>query len=131
MEENRLAADGTYVFLSGAKMNPTVAREVYPDAHFVARARLQANVNDIAPPFSASLAAGSDEIWGIILASQDGQSTTPRRTAITDDGREVQVEPHLPLLDGDTEVVLAAARYWELPPAYIARLAAAVSGDSE
>jgi hypothetical protein len=37
----------------------------------------------------------------------------------------------LPLLDGDPEAVLAAARYWELPPAYVARLAAAVSGDSE
>lgn len=121
----------THLFLSGAEMNPTTVRAAYPGAQFVARARLQANPDEIAPLFAQALDAGNDEIWGILLQRSDDQRNDAVRTAVTDDGRDVPVAPRLPLLDGDPEAVLAAARYWELPPAYIERLAIAVSGDSE
>lgn len=131
MNNERPAAVGdTYVFLSGAEMNPTAAWQASPEARFIARARLQANPDELAAPFAEALAAGNDEIWGILLQF-NGQPAGELRTAITDDGREVQVEPRLPLLDGDPAAVLAAARYWELPPAYVERLATAVSGDGE
>jgi hypothetical protein len=127
-EQQRLSEN--YLFLSGAQMNPTAARAAYAGAQFMARARLQAKPDEVAAPFAQALAAGSDEIWGILFQF-NGQPTGESRTAVTDDGREVQVSPRLPLLDGDPAAVLAAARYWELPPAYVERLATAVSGDGE
>lgn len=129
--ERPAAAGGAYVFVSGADMNPTAARAAYPGSQFVARARLQANPEEIASTFTTTLAAGSDEIWGILLQATNNQGSAKPRTAVTDDGREIQVTPRLPLLAGDPAAVLAAARYWELPPAYIDRLATAASGDGE
>jgi hypothetical protein len=35
------------------------------------------------------------------------------------------------LIDGDPNDALAAARYWELPPPYVARLKAALSATDE
>jgi hypothetical protein len=110
-------AAGNYRFLSGAAMDPQVILVAYPGARFVARARL---------PVSAAEAAG-DEVWGIVIrlatpptdadaarevTTDDGRVLT---AAITGDGRPT----------GDPAAVLAAAKYWELPPAYVKRLSGA------
>jgi len=108
-----------YLFFSGPDMDPAAIRSAYPGARFVARSRLI--TADVAlPPAYAGL-RGTD-IWGILVAipSQPAGSVVD---VMTDDGRRFQA--HLGsegVLGGAPEAVLAAARYWELPPPYIGRL---------
>jgi hypothetical protein len=115
----------TYLFLSGAEMDPTAVRTAYPGARFVARARVDANGLPVAPAFSSYLGA---EVWGILVTvpgvSGAGDET---REAMTDDGRTfaATIAP-AELAGGEPVAALAAARYWELPPAYVTRLRAAV-----
>lgn len=111
-----MTEDGeAYRFLSGAEMDPTVVRETYPGAVFVARARL------------ASGGAGdvSGETWGILirLPGSGERWEAGEQEVITDDGhrfRAVVVDDGRPT--GDPAAVIAAARYWELSPAYVRRL---------
>ena len=110
-----------YLFLCGADMDPTLARGAYPGARFVARARLERD---------ASGGAGDAEVWGILLRApvEEGEEPAPadRMGAVmTDDGRVFEarlVGGGRPT--GEPAAVLAAARYWELPPSYVARLRA-------
>jgi hypothetical protein len=105
-------ATGGYRFLSGAEMEPQAILEAYPDARFVARARL----SDIDAGEPAT------EVWGIVirLAAPDAPAVDSTREVTTDDGRTLRVA-----IDGDGQpagepaAVLAAAKYWELPPAYV------------
>jgi hypothetical protein len=46
--------------------------------------------------------------------------------ATADDGRSLRVVMAEPLLSGDPVTVLANARYWELPPAFVAALQSVV-----
>ena len=106
-----------YLFLCGADMEPTLARTTYPGARFVARAKL-----------SAGGGTAADEVWGILLRVPVLPATDAadeERDVVTDDGRRFQavaVGGGRPT--GDPAAVLAAARYWELPPAYVRRLPA-------
>jgi hypothetical protein len=113
----------THLFLSGADMDPTAIRNAYPGARFVARSRLVA-AGDALPPAYGDL--DGSEIWGILLTAPF-QPVTGAVDVVTDDGRQFQAQLGFGgLLCGSPDDVLAAARYWELPPAYITRLRAAV-----
>ena len=108
-----------HLFFSGADMDPAAIRIAYPGARFVARSRLI--TTDVAPPPAYAGLQGTD-IWGILVAVPV-QPAGSLVNVMTDDGRQFQA--HLGpggLLGGAPEAVLAAARYWELPPPYIGRL---------
>ena len=114
-EDARGAPDAAaYRFLCGADMDPTAVLTAYPEARFVARARLVAGEDNV------------DQVWGILIRVPPDVSTDEMadvREVVTDDGRRfraVAVGGGRPV--GDPAAVLAAARYWELPPAYVRRL---------
>jgi hypothetical protein len=98
-------------------MDPTAIRTTYPGAQFVARARLADAVAGLIAPA---------EVWGILIeldvaTAADGKT----RDVLTDDGRRFAAtvagsgRP-----EGEPAAILAAVRYWELPPPYVDRLAA-------
>lgn len=112
-------------FLCGADMDPTAVRAAYPGARFVARARLatEPGGDDPAP----------EEIWGILLRLPPGddpdQAAAEERGVVADDGRRLRaVAVGGGQSAGDPAAVLAAARFWELPPAYIRRLVGSEPG---
>lgn len=98
-----------YRFLCGADMEPGVILATYAGATFIARARRT---------------AGEREVWGILIQTSDPPSPGEAPHAVeTDDGRHFSAHaPHGPTPSGDPASILAEARYWELPPHYIARL---------
>jgi hypothetical protein len=107
-----------YLFLSGAEMQPERVRDTWPEARFVARGRLEPRpLGPVAPP-----AGTRYETWGIIVETPDAPLDGETRSAVADDGRAFAVVAPLPD-DADPTAVLAAGRYWELPPAYVRRLA--------
>ncbi len=112
-----------HLFFSGADMDPAAIRSAYPGARFVARSRLI--TADVTFPSAFASLQGTD-IWGILVAvpSQPAGSLVD---VTTDDGRQFQAYlGSRGLLCGAPEAVLAAARYWELPPPYIGRLRSVV-----
>ena len=118
--------DAAYRFLTGADMDPTAVLARYPGARFVARAALATE---------AAAGDATGEVWGILIrlptggmAGDAGES----RPVVTDDGRTFRAavaEGGRPV--GDPPAVLAAARYWELPPAYVRRLEETVGRAAE
>jgi hypothetical protein len=111
-----------YLFLSGAEMQPERVLGAWPEARFVARGRLQPRpLGAVIPPAGARF-----ETWGIVIEAPDAPAAGDTRSAVTDDGR-VYVVTALPADDADPTTVLAAARYWELPPPYVRRLAIAAN----
>src|SRR5262245_52543391 len=114
-----------YLFLSGADMEPTAVRASYPDARFVARSRITADGAPIAPLFAPHL---DGEVWCILIQVTSPVAAIKRSTATTDDGRTLSASlAGDPLVGGAPEEALAAARYWELPPLYVARLKSALA----
>jgi hypothetical protein len=116
----------SHIFLSGAETEPTLLRSHYPDARFVARAAIPTG-SPVAAAFQNDV---NGEVWGILIetASATGETVT----ATADDGRTFAASlPALPLLDGDPNDVLATARYWELPPAFVGQLKTALSAVDE
>lgn len=121
-----MVEDGeAYRFLSGAEMDPAAVLAAEPAARFVARARLG----------TGTASDDVDDVWGILIrvpAAGIGVDVGEEREVTTDDGRSFAAA-----VDGDgrprggTAAVLAAARYWELPPAYVRRLAGADGGDGD
>jgi hypothetical protein len=112
----------TIAFYSGQQMSPEAIRDVYPDARFIARAAVSAGGRQVPKPFAGVVA---DLVWGIAVevpADLAGESLI----ATTDDGRSLDVVLAEPLMSGDPETVLANARYWELPPAFVNPLRAVV-----
>lgn len=107
-----------YLFLHGAEMQPERVRAAWPEARFVARGRFQPRpLGALSPPVGAQY-----ETWGIIVEAPDGSMTGEERGVLTDDGRTITaIAP--PPDDADPAAVLAAARYWELSPPYVRRLA--------
>ena len=105
------------LFLQGAEMQPSRIRAAWPEAQFVARARLTPRPHGaVFPAANPAYAA-----WGIVIetpAEVAGES----REATTDEGHHLRVVVAIPD-DADPKAVLAAAKYWELPPPYVRRLA--------
>ena len=118
------------LFLSGADMDPTKVRASYPGAHFLARARVSADTHEIADPFASHLVADGSpaEVWGILIEQpNENGAPTGSRQATTDDGRMFDVTlSGRQLASGQPDEVVAAARYWELPPRYVGRLRDAI-----
>jgi len=115
------------LFLSGVLMQPAAIRDYWPASRFLARARVEANPDDLNPDFADAFnpADGRVIVWGIVVEAVD-PIEGPSIEAITDAGESVKVIlAELPLLAGDPEAVLAAALYWELPPAFTTQLRAA------
>ena len=107
-------------------MEPERVRAAWPEARFVARGRLQPRpLGAIVPPAGARY-----ETWGIVIETPDAPVAGDARGAVADDGRSFAVTV-LPPDDADPAAVLAAARYWELPPAYVRRLATAANAPVE
>ena len=110
-------ATGSYRFLSGAEMDPESIVPALPEARFVARARLSVGASDVA-----------EEIWGIVVrvANAGASDPTTERSVTTDDGRVLMAAvagDGRPV--GEPAAVLAAAKYWELPPMYVKGLTGA------
>ena len=115
-----------YLFLSGAEMQPERIRGAWPEARFVARGRLQPRpLGSVAAPTGVRY-----ETWGIVIETPDASTSGETRGAVTDDGRVFAVTIY-PADDADPATVLAAAQYWELPPAYVRRLAIAANAPVE
>ena len=126
-----MTASNAYLFLSGAEMDPTAILTAHPGARFVARARVSAEHHEIASPFAGSLANdGPIEVWGILIEHVNGSGEV--RQAVTDDGRQIEaILGGDQLASGAPDAVLAAARYWELPPAYVGRLRDAIEAGND
>jgi hypothetical protein len=106
----------TLVFRYGTDMDPLFVLGETPGARFVARARLAGDADG-----TAGEAAG--DVWGILLIQPEPATAVRTADVVTDDGRRTQatvVTTDAALADRDG--VIAQARYWELSPAYIARL---------
>ena len=106
-----------FVFLSGAEMQPGRVRADWPQGRFVARGRLAPRPAGAVPPPRGI----QYETWGILIDTPAGAAVGVTVTAVADDGRRFAVVVPAPDAD-DPAAVLAAARYWELPPAYVRRL---------
>ena len=105
------------VFLQGAEMQPSRIRAAWPEAQFVARAWLTPRPHGAVFPTAHPAYAA----WGIVVeapAEVDGEA----RQVMTDEGHSLRVVVPAPD-DADPQAVLAAAKYWELPPPYVRRLA--------
>ncbi len=105
------------LFLQGAEMQPSHIRAAWPEAQFLARARLTPRPHGGVFP----TADPAYDAWGIVIevaTAFEGES----RQATTDEGQALQVVVPAPD-DADPKAVLAAAKYWELPPPYVRRLA--------
>ena len=106
------------LFYSGERMTPEGIRAEHPSARFIARGSVQVDEAEIAEPF-ASVVDGT--VWGIAVEVddvRDGQA----QTVTLDDGRQLEAVVAEPLLGGDPTTVLANARYWESPPAFVDRI---------
>lgn len=109
------------LFLQGAEMHPSRIRAAWPDAQFVARAQMSPRPQGgVFPASNPAYAA-----WGIVIDAPAGVAGEPRQVT-TDEGQSVRVVVLAPD-DADPKAVLAAAKYWELPPPYVRRLAYAAA----
>lgn len=114
-----------HLFLTGADMDPTEVRRAYPGARFVARAYTEFHAGEISTTFAELLAGpGVGDVWGILLRIPGPAPENQRRhTVTTDDGRTFDaVCVGDRMVSGESHLVLAAARYWELPTGYTGRL---------
>ena len=126
------------VFYSGEAMQPATIRRADPTARFVARGAIARAGSSLPDRFAGHV---GDQVWGIAVevdaqagcdASSDDASSDDASLDITfDDGRMLTATLAEPLLDGDPAAVLANARYWELPPAFVTLLAAALNDVEE
>jgi hypothetical protein len=125
-----------FLFLYGADMDPTAVRTAMPAARFVARAWVPATASALPPlpaaepppPLPGAARSPDDAVWGVLLrvptsvAAFAGEAVAE---ATTDDERPFVATIATPASAlADRAAILAAARYWELPPGYVRRLAA-------
>ena len=102
-----------YRFLCGADMEPSAVRAANPGGRFVARACL--------PPADGTPPEG---VWGILIevpGEVGAGDAGPALRVTADDGRAFTAS-RAATPGGDPAALLAAARYWELPPAYVRSL---------
>jgi hypothetical protein len=110
----------TLIFIASAEMWPRQINATWPGARFIARARVPAAGSPVASYFAPHL---DSEVWGVLLSIPDEIGPSRPMLVTTDDGREMTATiAGGELLDGDPEELLAAARYWELPPPFVRRL---------
>lgn len=114
------------VFYSGEAMEPATIRRADPTARFVARGAVPRAGVALPERFAGHV---GDRVWGIAVEVQADEAAPeePSLDVTLDDGRMLTAALAEPLLTGDPAAVLANARYWELPPAYVALLAAALN----
>jgi hypothetical protein len=116
---------GTYLFLTGADMEPTAVQKAYPKGRFIARGSTEAHAGEISPEFAKTVAApGVGDVWGILVQVPDAYGDNERRHQVTtDDGRTMTaVVVGERMAAGFSRAVLKAAQYWELPAGYVGRL---------
>ena len=102
-----------YRFRCDDQMWPSQINATWPGAQFVAR-------GSIAADGAATVVTNSDPVWGILLeVPGESNGAVLRRSKPTMVGRSRPMVSS-PALDGDLEALLAVARYWELPPVFIA-----------
>lgn len=111
-----------FTFYSGESMSPEAIRAADPAAAFIARGWIAVNAGELPDEFVPLV---GDELWGIVVETSAPPAGGPVEVTL-DDGRAVEASLADPLLAGDPKVVLANARYWELPPAYVATLKAII-----
>lgn len=119
--EQAIANRELFLFLQGADMHPTAVIAAHGGAQFVARARLEEQ-EEFPPPEGSE---DSTEVWGILLRvpEPEGGMPGPERAVVTDDGRSFVARTVAPTGSAaDPAAILAAARYWELPPSYVRSL---------
>jgi hypothetical protein len=108
-------------------MSPEAIRAAYPLARFIARASISARDGHVPDRFAPVI---GDRVWGIAVdVSVELSGEVIAATA--DDGRSLRVVLAEPLLDGDPVTVLANARYWELPPAFVRSLQSVIQPGQE
>ncbi|CAA9538052.1 MAG: hypothetical protein AVDCRST_MAG73-1617 [uncultured Thermomicrobiales bacterium] len=128
-----MIADPTVLFLCGADMDPSAVLGVHPGARFVARARVVDPPPGLLPAWWPD-AARADGVFGILIRVRDAGPTAPGDgptvVAETDDGTPIVARCATGASDlADPAPTLAAARYWELRPAYVRAVASATRGD--
>lgn len=109
-------------FYSGELMSPEAIRSAHPRARFIARASVPANGASLPERFAPVV---GNDVWGIAVDVGE-ELTGDELVATADDRRSLPVGLAEPLLNGDPGSVLANARYWELPPAFVDALRAVV-----
>ena len=116
---------GTYLFLTGADMDPVAVRNTYPEGRFIARGHTEAHAAEISKEFKDHVApTGVGDVWGILLHVPATYADNERRHQVTtDDGKTVTaVVIGDRMAAGFSRAVLKAAQYWELPSGYVGRL---------
>jgi len=113
------------LFLCGADMDPSRIRARFPDARFVDVARHAGPL----PGLSAldDVAGDGGEVWGVLVDMDvTGVDGAPVEVAVTlpDGEQALATLATRPDDVADAAAVEAAVRYWELPPAYRARIIA-------
>jgi hypothetical protein len=129
-----------FLFLYGADMDPTAVRAALPAARFVARAWVPTTASALPPlpavepppPLPGAARSPDTAVWGILLRVPEpvgAPAAEAAAEATTDDERRVAATIATPASAlADRAAVLAAARYWELPPGYVRRLAVWAEG---
>ncbi len=109
---------GVIAFYSGEHMRPETIQSADPNARFRGRAFTAINEGEAPDEFADAL---DGQIWGIAVDTTDpGEGAEIEITL--EDGTTVAAVLAEPVLGGDPAQVLANARYWELPPDFVARL---------
>ena len=102
-------------------MQPSRIRAAWPEARFVARARLTPRPHGAVFPVAQPAYAA----WGIVIEAP-AEIAGEARHVTTDEGQDLRVVAPAPDA-ADAQAVLAAAKYWELPPPYVRSLAYAAA----
>jgi hypothetical protein len=109
-------------------MDPATIRRADQTARFLARGAVDRGGIPLPDRFAGHVGA---RVWGIAVEIEARADEDDRAEAMLDvtldDGRMLTASLAEPLLAGDPAAVLANARYWELPPAHVALLAAALN----
>jgi hypothetical protein len=105
-------------FYSGEKMRPEAIRAADPNARFKGRARTAINSGEEPDQFATVL---DGEIWGIAVETSAPCESVEIEITL-EDGQTIDALLAEPVLGGNPTQVLANARYWELPPDFVARL---------
>jgi hypothetical protein len=123
----------SHLFLYGADMEPGAVLAAYPGARFVARAWVPGSATDLPllptvpppPPLPGAARSPEGAVWGILIEHAALPTAADAVEATTDDERRLPaIVATTPAALEEPSAVVAAARYWELPPLYLWRLVA-------